>query len=144
MTITKNVINRINAMISDEPPESGGIIGEGELEIISEVIFDVRQAVTPSYCFYSPNVEFLNSKIEVWQRENILFRGLFHTHFGNTRSLSVADKKYIIEIMNNMPECIQYLYFPIFVLPDREFVVYKAEKNNNGLITIVQDGLTIV
>ena len=52
-------------------------------------------------------------------------------------------KKYICDIMNAMPEEIDVLYFPIFVLPDRKMTCYKAQRNIDN-ISINTDEITIV
>lgn len=143
MRVTEAVINKLNKLISDELPEIGGIIGSVKEGIITEVIMDEISASPNIMCHYEPNVDFLNQYIAEWLDNGIEFKGVFHTHFSGVRTMSYADKKYINAIMRNMPQSIKYLYFPIFVLPDRKFICYKAEIINNE-IYIYQEEVTII
>ena len=58
------------------------------------------------------------------------------------KSLSIADKRYIKVIMSSMTKEIEYLYFPIFILPNREFSGYVARKHLND-IQILPDEVII-
>lgn len=50
--------------------------------------------------------------------------GIYHTHFWNVDvdTLSENDKEYIKKIMDNMPEEIGQLYFPLVLMPKREVI----------------------
>lgn len=134
MRVSKRVIDTINASISDIPLETGGILGSRNKEIIDEVIMDIKNPYASMKCSYTPNVIFLNQKISLWQNESVTFKGVFHTHYFGVRTLSCGDRKYITEIMEGLPECIDYLYFPIFVLPDRALVCYKAIRADKDIL----------
>lgn len=142
MEILKRVIDIINKAIPDVPPETGGIIGSSNGEIIDSVVIDHPNVSYGKVCSYSPNVEFLNNSIATWQCNAIEFKGLFHTHFAGVDTLSCADKRYITEIMNAMPETIKYLYFPVFVLPDRRIKGYRAERAG-ATIKITDEVVTV-
>ncbi len=131
MIILNEVFETINKNVPDFPPETGGIIGSAHGEIIDSVVMDHSDSSGKRKCSYSPNVDFLNSSIATWQKSGIAFKGIFHTHFAGVKTLSCADKHYIDTIMNAMPKSIQYLYFPIFVLPGRRMVCYRAERLDN-------------
>ncbi len=64
--------------------------------------------------------------------------GIFHTHFANVSTLSCADIVYIENIMRAMPETVQHLYFPLYLLPSRELVCYQACLKE-GLLKITQE-----
>jgi len=140
--ISKRVIDTLNHTISGKPPETGGIIGSADGDIIDRVIMDIPTVPADRMCCYIPNVDFFNEVIATWQHEGIEFKGMFHTHFANVETLSHADKQYITAIMNAMPPEIVYLYFPVFVLPARTLICYKAIKNE-GNIDILRDEVTI-
>ena len=142
MRISKSVIEIINNTISNQPYEMGGILGSHDNKLIDEVIIDVPNHTNIRPCSYFPNVDFLNQSIESWQDSEIYFIGIFHTHFGGAKNLSRGDKKYISAIMDAMPPQINYLYFPIFVLPNRELVCYKAIRLN-GIVDIQAEDLVI-
>ena len=133
MKISKTVLNEINNLISDNPPETGGILGSKDNNIITDVIMDKIKNSSDKICCYEPNVDYFNQHIDKWVKKGIAFKGIFHTHFVGVKTLSCADKKYISAIMENMPEEITYLYFPVFVLPNRELVCYRAEKTNKEI-----------
>lgn len=133
MKIKKSIIATINNSVVDFPIEAGGILGSHDGDVIDKVIVDIPDEKPEKPCSYSPNVDFLNQNIQLWQEQNILLKGIFHTHFMNVKTLSCGDKKYITEIMNAMPNDIDYLYFPIFVLPDKILVCYKAYKADSAV-----------
>ncbi len=142
MTVLKELIKEMDTCIKNYPPETGGILGGVKGDVISHFIMDDIKEKPIAACSYSPNVEFLNQCIDDWYKNGIEFKGIFHTHFAGVKTLSKADEKYINEIMSVMPDTVKTLYFPIFVLPDRVLVPYKAEKNGIE-ISIVVDELKI-
>ena len=141
MRIAKETLNYLNQSIPDIRYEIGGILG-AKNDVVSFFVLDGIDSPAQRPCSYMPNVDKLNHQIALWQKNNITFTGLFHTHFANVRTLSNGDKEYIITIMKAMPPHITELYFPIFILPKREFICYIAKKNNNS-IEIIQDTLSI-
>ena len=142
MIITASVYDKVNRSVSGNPPEIGGIIGSSDNNIINEVVVDFPTFPVEMHCSYTPNVDFLNKCIEIWSKNGICFKGIFHTHFMGIKSLSIADKRYIKVIMSSMTKEIEYLYFPIFILPNREFSVYVARKHFND-IQILPDEVII-
>lgn len=130
MNIILNVYQTIIENVPDCPPEVGGILG-GNDNIIKYVKFDngINYFKNKS-CFYAPDVEKLNRYIEKWERKDVDFYGIFHTHFYGITTLSEGDKRYIKKIMNTLPIGVFKLYFPIVVLPERDIKVYIAYKQN--------------
>lgn len=143
MKTTKQIITKLNTLLSDISFETGGILGSENNDIITNIIIDEPDVTHTTLCRYEPNVEFLNKHIDNWSKKNIIFKGIFHTHFGGSKSLSSADKNYIYNIMKNMPSHITYLYFPVFVLPQEELICYIAKKENET-IKIYIDNLDII
>lgn len=117
--------------------ESGGIIGI-TYDTITHYQFDKPDDIS-EYCYY-PNVENLNTIIREWQKENIEFAGIFHSHPTGVTSLSHNDEEYIRDIMNAIQ--IFPLYFPV-IAPMKSVQLYKAEIDNNG-ICICNDPITIL
>lgn len=140
MRILKSVIDTIDRSITDIPPETGGILGSRDNELIDEVVMDLPASTNTRACSYYPNVDFLNHTIELWQRNDISFMGIFHSHFVGVRTLSGGDVKYINAIMSAMPQSVEALYFPVFVLPDRELVCYRAKKTK-GAVEIMTEAV---
>ena len=75
-------------------------------------------------CSYVPDTDKMNSIIEKWFNEGIEFLGIFHTHYYGVKTLSDADKDYMRRIMNSS---IKILYFPVFVFPNNEMVLYAIK-----------------
>lgn len=142
MKITKVSIECIRQRMNNLSQETGGIMGSADGETISEIIIDRPNHATHR-CFYAPNVQFFNECIAKWQREGKYFMGMFHTHFHNVKTLSEADTAYITAIMNAMPCDIKELFFPVFVLPNQEFVCFKATREDSSII-LEQDTLEII
>ena len=142
MIILKSTLELLNKNIKDIRFECGGIIGSSRNEVIDKIVLDKGEHPNIARCSYAPDTAFLNDHILRWQQQGIRFSGVFHTHFVGVKTLSKADEKYIKTIMNAMPKEIKYLYFPIFVLPERQLVGYVAKMNTNG-IDIVPDEVFI-
>lgn len=128
MEITQKVLDEMKEQLPERLPETGGIIG-GTSNRITECWIEhaslLREGVP---CSYAPNVEKINAKIQEWQENGIQFLGMFHTHYFGVDSLSEGDVKYIRNIMNQMPEEIKCLYFPLFVFPEKKLILYLAKK----------------
>lgn len=142
MTIVKELLQTIRSNVSSCPFETGGILGSRDGILVSEIIMDPNDRETYRCC-YIPNIRYFNQCIEEWNRKNIVFMGMFHTHFHNVSTLSDGDIKYIHTIMSAMPNEIDRLFFPIYILPQNQMICYEAirEKNN---ISVKNDVLKIV
>ena len=131
---------RINRMLYDEIlnsvrncfPEMGGILG-GTKGIVEQVYYDDGIG-SEKKCSYSPYVSVLNKVLWDWKKRNIEFYGMFHTHCYGGGTLSLGDKRYIKVIMENMPEQLDKLYFPVIVFPQKEMLVYVAIRKQGQLI----------
>lgn len=128
MKIEKYVVDIIFQEAGLFPPEIGGLLGE-EDGIISHIVIDKGKSGYKT-CSYVPDVSYLNEQIQLWECKGIKFVGIFHSHYFKVTTLSDGDRSYIDAIMNAMPQSVEYLYFPLAVMPDREFIVYKAYKCN--------------
>lgn len=143
MKISNSIIDIINNSVLDYPQETGGILGSTDDDVIDRIVMDIPAENGESKCSYTPDVEFLNQKIVEWQTAEIAFMGIFHTHFVGVETLSCGDKSYINAIMKSMPMEIEFLYFPIFVLPDKRLICYKAQRKGN-CVEIVRDEMQII
>lgn len=132
MKISRKLYDKIFTQIGEEPPEIGGILG-GVKDEITVVEFDECKT-RKRLCSYTPNVEYLNTIIDLWEKEQIEFLGIFHSHYFGVKTLSEGDKKYICTIIKSMPNDISQLYFPIAVMPDKNFIVYKAYKCKGDVV----------
>lgn len=143
MKIRQEVFDKISAVANSMNLEIGGILGSSENGIVTDMIADLPDNAVGCKFDYSPNIDFLNAQIENWSENNIVFLGLFHTHFSGSKNLSDADVEYIKAIMNASKGIVEYLYFPLFTLPNNELTVYKAYFNDAD-ISVDKDELIIV
>lgn len=143
MRVTFDVVNSLDDIISELPPETGGILGSSDGDVITHFLYDKGVDASLRSCSYTPDVKVFNKCISDWSTQGINFAGIFHTHFAGVKTLSQADVVYIKNIMKAMPQGINQLYFPVYVLPDRIIISYKALKYENK-ITIQQDELVVV
>lgn len=142
MQINQRVLESIFHNISDVPPfENGGILGSID-GIITVAIADNGHSNTCG-CSYEPNVEMFNQIISEWQKEDIEFSGIYHTHFFGVETLSQGDIDYINLILSAMPEQITQLYFPVVLPEKQQMIPYLAEKTAGG-IRIVKDSLNVI
>ena len=119
--------------------EIGAVLGADRGDDICEVVFDRIEDI--KRYMYTPNVEYLNEVIERWQRWR--FAGILHSHLNNQSTLSSADKAYIEAIIMAMPPDIDFLYFPIYVMPENKLYGYKAERLLNRVI-ILEEPVSII
>ncbi len=143
MKISKQVFNIIEKSSVDRQSEIGGILGSSNNDVVDDIVIDNAPIETLKACVYYPNIEFFNCKIAEWQKENISFMGMFHTHFAGVKTLSKGDINYINAIMKVMPDFIEFLYFPIYVLPDKKLICYRAIKEFDT-VKICEETLHIV
>lgn len=132
MKISKETESELLNDIRNYPPEMGGILGEKN-GVICEYMLD-EGCISDTACSYIPDTNKLNKRIAEWELNNITFVGIFHTHFGGVKTLSYGDRKYIENIMNQMPIRIENLYFPIIVFPQCEIVYYLATKSQDKIL----------
>lgn len=140
MKIIKKTYQKIFDRFSNCLFEEGGIIG-GVNNIITQFEFDIGIPNDNAGC-YIPNVDKLNKCICEWQKQNINFYGIIHSHINNYGNLSNDDIKYIKRIMFSISENIQYLYFPV-VLPKYTMNSFKAIRIKDE-IRIVSDDIIIL
>lgn len=126
MMISKRLLKEIMDNLPKKLPETGGIIG-GTNGNITTYWIDEVQKTKQSMCSYVPDTDKMNSIIEKWFNEGIEFLGIFHTHYYGVKTLSEADKDYMCRIINSMPESIKILYFPVFVFPNNEMILYAIK-----------------
>lgn len=129
MKLTTQAIRILHEGFSNRDYEIGGILGSSSEGIITHVLFDQLSQPPEHHCCYTPNVDFLNSEIENWQRREIRFMGMFHSHFGGASLLSPADTEYIRHIMSVMPPSVKFLYFPVYVVSEKELISYRADRS---------------
>lgn len=141
MKIKNEVLEKIINEQRPIPPESGGILG-GSNGIVTTFFFDDGEP-SSKMCSYSPNTELMDKIIEDWQKDAILFMGIYHTHFWDVESLSEGDKFYIDLIMSCMPDSVNKLYFPLVLFPSKTIVPYYAIIDS-GELYIEKDILEII
>ncbi|MFR5797566.1 MAG: hypothetical protein ACLUFX_01820 [Oscillospiraceae bacterium] len=92
--------------------------------IVSEYYKDIGIS-TEKIDQYIPNVNDLNRIIEKWNKENILFCGIYHSHYLGDMRLSKGDMQYIKSILKALQSITDRLYFPL-VFPKKEILVFQA------------------
>ena len=137
MKILPSVYNEIIENCPYVPPECGGIIG-GNNNLISIYCFDKMKIIFDK-AEYIPNTDFLSKVIDDWNKSGIRFYGIFHSHCTGCEELSDADILYIQQIMSELTDTYNYLFFPI-VLPKEKIVFFKASMSNNSL-TIMKENV---
>lgn len=123
MKILSKVYNDILQNTPNLPTETGGLIGM-ENGIVSEYYKDIGIS-TEKIDQYIPNVNDLNRIIEKWNKENILFCRIYHSHYLGDMRLSKGDMQYIKSILKALQSITDRLYFPL-VFPKKEILVFQA------------------
>lgn len=140
MKLTDEIYQRM-VSCPQVPPETGGIIGSSDGEIIDSLIFDFGLS-NGNGGVYIPNVNFINQNIIEWAESGIKFYGIFHTHILQWSDLSNGDKTYITQILTTMPSGVNRLYFPL-VFPNRNLKCYVAIREDN-IVNIINDDIKII
>ena len=122
------------------PPEIGGVLG-GRDGIISKIYFDCENVINGK-AIYVPDVKQLNCILEGWNREEMKFIGLFHSHMHEQETLSGMDREYIERIVKALAGRGDALYFPI-IIPREKIIVYKAFQKNEDVV-IQKENIEIV
>jgi len=140
MKIKKSVYNHILNDTFSPPPESGGILGKSS-EVISEYYPD-RGCGEHSISHYVPDIAKLNHVIEIWQKKEICFCGIYHSHYEGDTRLSKGDKSYIERILRKIHMHTDTLYFPL-VFPRNEIICYSVALTSQGLIICKEEIILI-
>ncbi len=140
MVIRRKVYEQIKHFVRDHSKEVGGILGALDSDI-TDTVPDTG-LITECGCEYKPDICFLNKNIKRWQDEGISLQGIYHTHFHHVEMLSEDDCEYAKKILLAMPENVEYLYFPVVVLPEMELVPYKC-RIFNGQLQVTREILVV-
>ncbi len=126
MKLSKKLFDEIIYTVEISPYESGGFLG-GVNDTVTNVVYDSKNSYFASYI---PDNDLLNDSIRTWAKNSIEFLGMFHTHYPNCASMSLGDEKFISELMKNICDENDILYFPI-VIARKEISVYAAKLINS-------------
>ena len=91
---------------------------------------------------YVPSIPYLNEQIRLWYDQNIMFCGIYHTHFEGDIKLSGGDILYINNILKRFQPYKDNLLFPL-VFPQKEIIFYGA-KLQNGIVKIYDEDVILV
>ncbi len=131
LRIYESVCNAILSGCPSVPPESGGFLGS-KAGIICAFEFD-NGLFTDNQGTYRPNYELLLRTASLWDRKNIKFRGIFHTHLRTQETLSSDDKEFIKAIMKENRNNFKTMYFPL-VIPREKIIMFMALNSPLGFI----------
>ena len=144
MNITKKTYQEICTFFQKRHvTEEGGLLGSSTGKVI-DCFFPDYQASIKTKNSYTPNIFYLNQQLQEWEKNEITFCGIIHSHLTNTPKLSDADIRYIEKIMKAMPNSIKQLYFPLIVQPKTQFISYKAVRNLWNKVNIQSDSIKII
>ena len=88
-----------------------------------------------------PDVAKLNTVIQAWNQDSILFMGVFHTHY-HADSLSSQDQRYAQAILAAAARAeIRTVYFPVISLEKGRMAIYNGD---SATFLIQEDTLEIM
>lgn len=140
MKISLTAYRMLLYKVPSPPPETGGILG-CKNGVVVKLYFDKGYNPEKFSSVYRPDISKLNHVIQIWNKHDFEFCGLFHSHYPKDDNLSKYDKFYISKIMSVLPN-FEHLYFPI-ILPKKSIFVYIAS-NNGKEVNIVRDKIEII
>ena len=119
--------------------EVGGIIG-GCGGCVTAFFLDCN-TLSSHPCCYMPDVAKLNTVIQAWNQDSILFMGVFHTHY-HADSLSSQDQRYAQAILAAAARAeIRTVYFPVISLEKGRMAIYNGD---SATFLIQEDTLEIM
>lgn len=121
-------------------PETGGILGCENLVITKH--FQDLGVNSGRIGHYVPSITALNNQIKNWYEHNIMFCGIYHTHYEGDKQLSGGDIVYITNILRQFRSYTDSLLFPL-VFPQKEIIFYRVRLQCND-IQINQEDLQII
>lgn len=106
--ITSQIYDKIKNTIGKLEPEQGGVLG-GTRNMITNFFHDVQ--LVSNLNMYKPNIESINHELVKWQKNNVDFIGVIHSHPNGNLMLSYADKIYAQNLMrnNNIDQMIMFI-----------------------------------
>lgn len=132
-----------NSILYNTPfpsPETGGILGRLN-GVVTSYISDIG-VDDGRIGKYVPSIPYLNEQIRLWYDQNIMFCGIYHTHFEGDIKLSGGDILYITNILKQFQPYVDDLLFPL-VFPQKEIIFYGA-RLQNGIVKIHDENVLIV
>lgn len=138
--ILKSVYQCIVENIPLVPPETGGILGLDDRNIITEYFCDA--GIGNNDYSYTPDIKRLNEIVCLWSCRDIKLAGIFHSHIEYDTSLSLKDIEYIKTILSSLNEITSELFFPI-VFPRLKIVFFKAKMINSNVIILEEKFICI-
>lgn len=138
--ILKSVYQYIVKNIPLVPPETGGILGLDDRNIITEYFCDA--GIGNNDYSYTPDIKRLNEIVCLWSCRDIKLAGIFHSHTEYDTSLSLKDIEYIKTILSSLNEITSELFFPI-VFPRLKIVFFKAKMINSNVIILEEKFICI-
>lgn len=124
MNIEANVLNEIMSTIGSVSPETGGIIGT-QNDVVCAYYFDRTGSCDSNT--YKPDTDNVNRVISEWEKQDIQFVGVVHSHEEKQPALSYADIVYAQAIMkaNDM----ERILFPLVVIGNKaKFIMYMVDR----------------
>ena len=126
MLISKSVIDEIYGTIGTVEKESGGLIGSTDKsDIIDAYYFDKGRRSNANE--YVPDIDDLQQRLSVWDKANITFRGIIHSHTIGDR-LSPLDIQMARKIMdaNMLPS----ILMPVYLIREKRIVCYEVSDDS--------------
>ena len=124
MNILKDIYGQIISTIGSVLPETGGVLGIKD-GIICAYYFDSSGKCDSNT--YKPDTDNVNRVISEWEKQDIQFVGVVHSHEEKQPALSYADIVYAQAIMkaNDM----ERILFPLGVIGNKaRFIMYMVDR----------------
>lgn len=132
MKIKKEVYESILKSIPEPPPEKGGILGQQNGVIT--VFYCDDNSSSEFIDRYVPDTLKLNKVISEWQKNDIYFCGIYHSHYEGDTSLSGGDIEYIKVILDSLVGVVEELYFPLVFANEGYMNSFKAYLKNGKVV----------
>lgn len=124
LSMLSSVYHEIEYTLGRLKPEKGGILG-GRENIITDYCLDNQGKASDSY--YMPDVNSLNGVLEGWNKSNVDFCGIIHSHPGDCTKLSYGDKLYAQKFMESNAMDSMLLFIVMSAYDSAEFSISGYE-----------------
>ncbi|WP_034451181.1 hypothetical protein [Butyrivibrio sp. AE2032] len=130
LLVSQNIICDIYSSFSNSCYESGGLIGSKEDNVIDSFYYDKGKEERRHD--YIPNVDELQHQLSIWNKEQIEFRGIIHSHLrcGELSQKDVNMARRVLEL-NNIPS----ILMPIYII-NKQIIVWYEVLNDNIVLRV--------
>lgn len=121
INVSSKTVSEINESLGAGKIESGGLLGSLNNGDIDVFFFD--SGIDCNAGEYNPDIKKLNEQLSEWDRSNIAFRGIIHSHM-DKKELSPKDVFMARKLLN--ANSLSSVLMPVYVINSKSIIWYEV------------------